>query len=529
MVDTLIRESPSGPTVNVEGETGITLTTVRYVDPATPLDPADQTGSEVAPFETLQQAIDSLADAGIANGTIVCIDGDYLSAGASYSPVANDILQIVGFGSARNIGPFVIESGSGASTLTFQSLCRDRSSDGAVFTFTSNAEEGTYEFVQTKLSGSIIAPTSTVILDTAEVSGSVEAGTMRASESLVANDVSLTIVEATHRIIETTIGGEYSASGATFTQSASFAGDTTAQGLTAYDTTFGGNLTVSDQAEMHDCTVSITTTALLLDAWSCVFNDVGVTSIDPVTNYFYSCQLNSLGASGTNLEIHDSNFAFGIEASDATFYDCRFIDGGGVLSNNLIAIDCSFEGANTGAAGNTTCLLRGGRFAGQQVAGADITCQGVAFEAVTQIGSAGTTETLTIRDCIMDGTLTVFSDVIDIDSGSYNQAIEGGAVFTPATSLTFSDPPLSATVSIIVPAVGAGAVGYVDTSLAATIFAGLFAVNNPVSVIPQSDLVAAGAGGGFINARISAANTLRSAFVGPLAGGAANFTVTRVR
>ena len=81
------------------------------------------------------------------------------------------------------------------------------------------------------------------------------------------------------------------------------------------------------------------------------------------------------------------------------------------------------------------------------------------------------------------------------------------------------------TLSVMVPTVAAGALGYVDVSLVGTPFEGMPA-NAVVWASPQVDLAAAGAGnGGFINCRMSATNTLRFAFVGALAGGAANFTV----
>lgn len=135
---------------------------------------------------------------------------------------------------------------------------------------------------------------------------------------------------------------------------------------------------------------------------------------------------------------------------------------------------------------------------------------------------------LVIQNCIFTGTNTVTCGALTIDSQSYKRALQRNVTFTLSGALTFSDQPLSATISIVVPAVAADAVGYVNTSLVGTPLEDLFDTNDPVLVNPQSDLVAAGAGGGFINARISAANTLRTAFNGALAGGAANFTVTRI-
>lgn len=79
------------------------------------------------------------------------------------------------------------------------------------------------------------------------------------------------------------------------------------------------------------------------------------------------------------------------------------------------------------------------------------------------------------------------------------------------------------TVSVAVPAVAAGQVGYVDVALGATKLNGLVPAGSMLIANPTADLVAAGAGGGFINVRASAANTARFAFLGPIAGGATDF------
>jgi hypothetical protein len=83
--------------------------------------------------------------------------------------------------------------------------------------------------------------------------------------------------------------------------------------------------------------------------------------------------------------------------------------------------------------------------------------------------------------------------------------------------------PLPTTISVVVPAVLAGQVGYVDVLTAGTRLAGILAAT-PIAGNPTADLVAAGAGGGFLNCRVSATGTIRCAFVGPLAGGASNFS-----
>jgi hypothetical protein len=120
----------------------------------------------------------------------------------------------------------------------------------------------------------------------------------------------------------------------------------------------------------------------------------------------------------------------------------------------------------------------------------------------------------------VDWVLSRFNDAVELFQGLTTQlASVRWHIIGRATPI--------ATVSIVVPAVAAGQVGYVDTNISATALGGITTAD-AVLVNPTSDLVAAGAGGGFLNARISATNTLRAAFVGPLAGGAANFLVTKV-
>lgn len=91
-----------------------------------------------------------------------------------------------------------------------------------------------------------------------------------------------------------------------------------------------------------------------------------------------------------------------------------------------------------------------------------------------------------------------------------------------------SNDYLAASVPIVVavPALAAGVLGYANAALVTTALEGAV-TNAPVLVTPQSDLAAAGAAAGYlIGARISAASTLRCAFVGTLAGGNATFNVS---
>ena len=88
--------------------------------------------------------------------------------------------------------------------------------------------------------------------------------------------------------------------------------------------------------------------------------------------------------------------------------------------------------------------------------------------------------------------------------------------------LVVRNRPKQARISVVVPAVAADAVGYVNVSTVGTDLEGI-TTGQVVVANPTTDLVAAGAGGGFINARVSAADTIRCAFNGALAGGAADF------
>jgi len=76
-------------------------------------------------------------------------------------------------------------------------------------------------------------------------------------------------------------------------------------------------------------------------------------------------------------------------------------------------------------------------------------------------------------------------------------------------------------VNVVVPAVLDGQVGYLDVVMAGELTA--LPANTGIVATPTADLVAAGAGGGYINSRVSAPGTVRMAFIGPLAGGAVDF------
>lgn len=79
------------------------------------------------------------------------------------------------------------------------------------------------------------------------------------------------------------------------------------------------------------------------------------------------------------------------------------------------------------------------------------------------------------------------------------------------------------TISVVVPALGAAALGYVTVSLAGTRLATLI-TNEGVTVNPQAQIAG---GGALLNARMQGLGSAELQFLGPTAGGAANFTFSR--
>lgn len=115
---------------------------------------------------------------------------------------------------------------------------------------------------------------------------------------------------------------------------------------------------------------------------------------------------------------------------------------------------------------------------------------------------------------------------VTCDGFSAQPLYQAPATLTHA-QIVVLDNAQRATVNVTVPAVAAGNVGYANVDLTGTLLETM-QPNDPVLVNPHSDLAAAGAGGGFINARMTTTPAeIRLAFIGPLAGGDALFTVSR--
>lgn len=130
---------------------------------------------------------------------------------------------------------------------------------------------------------------------------------------------------------------------------------------------------------------------------------------------------------------------------------------------------------------------------------------------------AGTTPLATFRNCPEPAATMAITGAVQIDA-----LTNAWQKVTATTTLTVVDRPGRATISVVVPAVADGQVGYVDTALTGELAA--LTTGDPIIGNPTADLVAAGAGGGYVNCRVSAPGTVRCAFIGALAGGAVNFT-----
>lgn len=447
MASKKVRQAPSGKVIIVDDTTGQGVTSVRWVDPQTELDPANQDGSAVAPYSTLTAALVSLEQAAVGSatpsvlGTIICSDGDYGGEELSWAPTgdADKRLELFGFGGAFN---FSIElAGDVNGFLSLEGLGRS-SADTIPVTAAGLVQHDLK--IRNCFMGALTCTAVLITrLDNTNVYGAISADR---------------IIGVSNAEIFSTV------------------------------TVASGNITANNTR--------------FLDAVSC---DAGgdIVLKDCVFFGFVSA------AEGGTHSARDTEYRAGLSYAGAT----------------LDATDCLFTGEEGASFIGADATIQGGRCDLVLQSSGALDLYDVVFGGAGEQAANVSCASATVNGCVLND-LAVVGE-LQIDTTSYQQAINGNAV-TFAT-LVFTDAPLSITLSVVVPAVAADAVGYVDTTLVGTALEGKLEVGSPVVVNPQSDLVAAGAGGGFINARISATNTLRCAFNGALAGGAANFTVARVR
>jgi hypothetical protein len=156
---------------------------------------------------------------------------------------------------------------------------------------------------------------------------------------------------------------------------------------------------------------------------------------------------------------------------------------------------------------------------------------GVAFQSSSGKNMAGvmlsniTTDSNVagIQTALTGGTMQMWISNFENTNGSNPTAETLAGIIRFSNLRGFTVPTL---VSVVVPAVAAASVGYVNVSMAGTRLSDLF-VGEGVVANPAAQLVAAGAGGGYINCRVQAIGSVECAFLGPLAGGAVNFNFNR--
>jgi len=187
-----------------------------------------------------------------------------------------------------------------------------------------------------------------------------------------------------------------------------------------------------------------------------------------------------------------------------------FVSGG--VSGALV----SFKGSFTNGA--VLCTQFKG-YAGSQVSGVLTATEGIDIDdCILAELRPGAGFRARVRNCTQLAACLVVGDLI-IDG--YSNSFQTFTV-DPAFQLFVAERQARETLSIVVPAVAAGNVGYVSTAFVGEL--AILQTNDPLVGNPTADLVAAGAGGGFVNCWVDAPGSVRCSFVGPLAGGAVNFT-----
>lgn len=195
----LVRLSPSGPVVDVGGAAGDGVTSVRWVDPATELPTADQTGSAIAPFKTLAQALVSLAAVpALSARTIVLADGDYGGESLEWAPAAGSELdrqlELVGFGGATNIGPLTVTDADAIPvTLVLRSIGRFLASSASVAAIVATGQ--TVIELEDSSVGPITGGSDTAVQGSRSTTAAVTTSVLRGTDFIFTDAVSAVSVE----------------------------------------------------------------------------------------------------------------------------------------------------------------------------------------------------------------------------------------------------------------------------------------------------------------------------------------------
>jgi hypothetical protein len=256
---------------------------------------------------------------------------------------------------------------------------------------------------------------------------------------------------------------------------------------------------------LEGCTVSGTVSCLALTAISSTFgNTVGCAALT-ANNSTFSGTVNATGS---------------LQLRDVTVLAALNSTGGGTTHRlDNCRIGTSYTANGTGA---TTVARDSTTGFGFNATIADIS--GCTIGDVLTTTSTATVRFSTIvGNCTVGGAATFYQarlQNVTTITGALNTdfaSISGVLPVLTYGSIVVQDTAPRLTLTVPVPLIAAGAVAYVNLSLVGTKLAGMVKADSMVVANPTADLVAAGAGGGLLNVRFSAANTVRFCFLGPLA------------
>lgn len=247
--------------------------------------------------------------------------------------------------------------------------------------------------------------------------------------------------------------------------------------------------------------------------------------------------INNTVNANTDLFLQNLILAGAVTCTALTMLDCQMSEAdisgaNAVISSSTNGNNTFFSLVNVTMSGGLTLTRM--NLQGNVEADA-ILIDGCVFEAVAQTitanSSASGTDICTVLNSRKSEAGNVVTFVCSVEGGNlavdtFSNQYMNNNVATTFTLIRVLGALAEETISVTVPAVAAGNVGYANV----TAVAGLKGITTAdvVDGNPTEDLVTAGAGGGYINCRVSGNDTIRCAFVGPLAGGASNFRFVRL-
>ena len=238
-----------------------------------------------------------------------------------------------------------------------------------------------------------------------------------------------------------------------------------------------------------------------------------------------NCTLTS-SVTCTTLVAQNSNFNSAVSASSVMILkECVFLSSLAttVAGGTTRLEDCRLATTYSAVGAGTTTVALGchvtGNFSATIAEIANCTLNG----QLNTSGNATVRFTSVAQQCGVGGAATFYqarmSNVTTITGALTTDFASISGVLPVLTygSIVVQETAPRININVAVPAVAAGAVAYVNAALAGTDLVGMVTATSMVVANPTADLVAAGPGGGLLNVRFSAANTVRFCFLGPLA------------